>query len=328
MSSFINEEVGPYGPKLTQVDPVILYGVAFFCASLAFCMKSLFAAELGTATAFVAVIGNATCGWSWLATRSLFRRSDEDQKWWPACAVVIMMASSAVASLGLIDGMALRIAGNLAKLGSSAMLLLAVAEPLHGWANEDNRKERQFRLSYAAIYVAILMIAVLAVDGAPESSEAFRSGVSIKVSCAIAAVFGYALALRYRRDHPLNSVLARPVQKPAALNPELGEQLVSLIFGNRLYMEAELRVADLAKLAGAPEYKVTQCITGTLGFRNFNQMMNSYRIEEAKRRLADPKLAHLPILTIALDCGFGSIGPFNRAFKADTGMTPLEYRRR
>lgn len=33
------------------------------------------------------------------------------------------------------------------------------------------------------------------------------------------------------------------------------------------------------------------------------------------------------MLTIALDAGFQSIGPFNRAFKADTGMTPTEYRR-
>ena len=28
-----------------------------------------------------------------------------------------------------------------------------------------------------------------------------------------------------------------------------------------------------------------------------------------------------------MDCGFGSIGPFNRAFKAHTGMTPSAYRR-
>jgi AraC-like DNA-binding protein len=35
----------------------------------------------------------------------------------------------------------------------------------------------------------------------------------------------------------------------------------------------------------------------------------------------------VPILTVALDAGFGSIGPFNRAFKAHTGLTPSEYRR-
>jgi AraC-like DNA-binding protein len=34
----------------------------------------------------------------------------------------------------------------------------------------------------------------------------------------------------------------------------------------------------------------------------------------------------LPILTIALDSGYGSIGPFNRAFRQRYGMTPTEYR--
>ncbi|MBS0401235.1 MAG: helix-turn-helix domain-containing protein [Proteobacteria bacterium] len=34
----------------------------------------------------------------------------------------------------------------------------------------------------------------------------------------------------------------------------------------------------------------------------------------------------LPILSIALECGYGSIGPFNRAFRQRFGMTPTEYR--
>ena len=28
-----------------------------------------------------------------------------------------------------------------------------------------------------------------------------------------------------------------------------------------------------------------------------------------------------------MDAGFQSIGPFNRAFKAETGLTPTEFRR-
>jgi AraC-like DNA-binding protein len=43
--------------------------------------------------------------------------------------------------------------------------------------------------------------------------------------------------------------------------------------------------------------------------------------------LADPGQADVAILTIALDTGFQSIGPFNRAFKAQTGMTPTAYRK-
>jgi AraC-like DNA-binding protein len=55
--------------------------------------------------------------------------------------------------------------------------------------------------------------------------------------------------------------------------------------------------------------------------------VNHYRIAEAKAALRDPRQAEVPVLTIALDAGFNSLGPFNRAFKADTGMTPTEVRR-
>ncbi len=315
------------GPDFTRIDPALVYGAAFFCASLAFCAKSLFANRLGATTGVLAILGNATCGWSWLATRSLFPRDTKGHRLWPACLVLAVMASSATASGALVEGMLLRVLVNLAGLGSSTMLLLAVAEPLRDLAAQEDNRERQFRMVYAACYVAILAMAVLAVDGAPQGSVAFRLSIPIKTGCSIAAACGYVLAFGYRQRHPLEPSRARSERKPIAANPELGEQLVSLMRDKRLYVEADMRVADLARLAGFPEYKVTQCITGTLGFRNFNQMKNRYRIEEAKRRLTDPKLARLPILTIALDCGFGSIGPFNRAFKAETGMTPQEYRR-
>ena len=61
--------------------------------------------------------------------------------------------------------------------------------------------------------------------------------------------------------------------------------------------------------------------------RNFNAFLNRYRIEEAKVALADPAQKEVPVLTIAMDTGFQSIGPFNRAFKAATDVTPTEFRR-
>ena len=49
--------------------------------------------------------------------------------------------------------------------------------------------------------------------------------------------------------------------------------------------------------------------------------------ETASTALADPAQAEVPVITIAMDAGFASLGPFNRAFKATTGVTPTEYRR-
>ena len=60
-------------------------------------------------------------------------------------------------------------------------------------------------------------------------------------------------------------------------------------------------------------------INQRLGYRNFNVFLNNHRIEEAKAALADPGQAEVPVITIAMDAGFQSLGPFNRAFKATTG---------
>ena len=93
------------------------------------------------------------------------------------------------------------------------------------------------------------------------------------------------------------------------------------------YRETGLTIPMLAARLDYPEHQLRRLINGHLGYRNFSAFLNRYRIDEAKRQLADPEKARTPILTIALDLGYASLGPFNRAFKAHTGMTPSEYRR-
>jgi AraC-like DNA-binding protein len=67
-------------------------------------------------------------------------------------------------------------------------------------------------------------------------------------------------------------------------------------------------------------------INGQLGYRNFAAFLNGYRLDEVKAALNDPTQRGVPILTIALDAGFGSLGPFNRAFREAEAMTPSEFR--
>ena len=78
---------------------------------------------------------------------------------------------------------------------------------------------------------------------------------------------------------------------------------------------------------GVPEHRLRPLINDHLGFRNFSAFVNAARIEAAKRLLADPAQARTTIAAIAFDLGFGSLGPFNRAFKEATGKTPTEFRR-
>jgi AraC-like DNA-binding protein len=115
--------------------------------------------------------------------------------------------------------------------------------------------------------------------------------------------------------------------RPAAIEPELLRRLQRLMTVERAYRREGLTIGSLSAELGVPEYRLRQLINEGLGHRNFNSFVNGYRLAEARAALADPVQADVPILTIALDTGFQSLAPFNRAFKMTAGMTPTEYRR-
>lgn len=88
-----------------------------------------------------------------------------------------------------------------------------------------------------------------------------------------------------------------------------------------------LTIGAVAQVLDTPEHRLRRLINQKLGHRNFADFVNGHRIEAAKRRLADPDEARLTVAAIAFDLGYGSLGPFNRAFRAAAGATPTEWRR-
>jgi AraC-like DNA-binding protein len=112
-----------------------------------------------------------------------------------------------------------------------------------------------------------------------------------------------------------------------SIAPILLRRLDNLMTVERIYRQEGLSIGGLAARLDLPEYRLRQVINEGLGYRNFNAFLNRYRIDDAKAALSDPSQRDVQVLTIAMDAGFQSIGPFNRAFKADTGMTPTEFRR-
>jgi AraC-like DNA-binding protein len=111
----------------------------------------------------------------------------------------------------------------------------------------------------------------------------------------------------------------------AAADRVLHDKLIVAMEGGA-YRQTSLTISALAGDLKYPEHQLRKLINQHLRFRNFSAFLNSYRIDEAMTRLGDPENARTPVLTIALNLGYGSLGPFNRAFKAMTGMTPTEYR--
>jgi AraC-like DNA-binding protein len=121
----------------------------------------------------------------------------------------------------------------------------------------------------------------------------------------------------------------RPVDAPAgasAADRARIEALLRLMQDQSAWRDNGLTIGALAQRLGLTEHRLRQLINRHLGYRNFSDFLNRYRLEAAAQRLRDPAEAPLPILSIALDCGYSSLPPFNRAFKARFGMTPSHYR--
>lgn len=223
----------------------------------------------------------------------------------------------------------------------AALLLVCVGvwQVLGGREGDLVEGRRRFRLILAV--VAGLAIAGITVLGALSNTQirgygSIASAAVVLVLAVISATL--RLGLRLRPDLAIEPSGASDATVPdtpanpavAAIDPEergLLERLRRLLEEERIYREEGLGIAGLAARLGLPEYRLRRLINQRLGHRNFTSFINGYRLEETIAALADPAQAQVPILTIALDAGFQSIGPFNRAFKAQTGMTPTDFRR-
>jgi AraC-like DNA-binding protein len=117
----------------------------------------------------------------------------------------------------------------------------------------------------------------------------------------------------------------------STLTPERAERylkrLVELMESERPYTDGDLTLQKLAERLSIPAQHLSQTLNGRLN-RSFTDFVNAYRVEDAKRRLTDPKLSHYSVLAIAEDVGFNSKSSFNAVFKKHTGMTPSEFRNR
>ncbi|MEM7360830.1 MAG: helix-turn-helix domain-containing protein [Pseudomonadota bacterium] len=104
------------------------------------------------------------------------------------------------------------------------------------------------------------------------------------------------------------------------------QRLITIVDKEQAYRDHTLSIGNLAERVAIPPHQLRKLINQTMGYRNFSAFVNHYRIREVKQMLANPEKSNVPILTLALEAGFSSLAPFQRAFKASEGLTPTEYR--
>ncbi len=305
-------------------DAEVLFAV--FCGSLAMTMlRPGLEGQPGWLLLALALGGCATCNVYWLVARALFRGDGGVRRGHIAVAAGIagLIVTYHIAQSGVPQTRWPTVLGSLLSMASSTMLLLAFAEALRGWSPTMPMAEKRLRLGFMTVYGGCVLTAttVAALAGRESAWEpVYRAVVPL---CALSVLmFTHVALLLRRRPLPAPMVVAGSA-RPEDLR--LAEAILDQLESHAVYRQPELKVADLARLLDSAEHKVSRAITQVLGERNFNQLVNRYRIAHACRLLQAEEVDR-SVLEISAESGFASLGPFNRAFKTAMGCTPSAYR--
>ena len=274
------------------------------------------------------ILSLATPALFWPFAASWF--DDEfELRWWHWAFVAATVASGLVANylfwIAELRLFALALIWRAFSIVAVAMALRATAR---GWSADLVESRRRVRVAIAvAVSIAIVWIVIgeLWSSGWPSSIEwraANAAGMFALAAIVAVATLGWRDPALVAAPVRLGAAPPRPEFEDAPLLARLDTDMRH----ERLYRQDGLTITAVAARLGVPEYRLRRAINQGLGARNFNAYLNAFRIQESADALADPEQREVPILTIALDAGFGSLAPFNRAFRDVHSCTPTEYR--
>jgi AraC-like DNA-binding protein len=114
---------------------------------------------------------------------------------------------------------------------------------------------------------------------------------------------------------------------PPEERESLLQKLNNHITQHKPYLDPDLTLKDLAEQMQISSRQLSTLINAELG-KSFFDLINGYRIEEAKKILRDSKDSKLTVLEVMYGVGFNSKSSFNTAFKKYTGSTPTAFKSR
>ena len=183
-------------------------------------------------------------------------------------------------------------------------------------------------LAELGMVTAVTVLQVLGVGGAIVAHRDLVFGAFMAATVYGAGYMALSQPALFAQDSE-----GEPARKYAksSLTPAQAEEVARLIRllmeKERLYADDDLSLATLATRVGMTGAHVSQVINEHMG-QSFYDMVNGYRVEEARTRLLDPAGRGRTILDVGFEVGFRSKAAFNRVFRARTGLTPTEFRAR
>ncbi len=182
-------------------------------------------------------------------------------------------------------------------------------------------------LIYAIGYMGLMQPAIFSQSALASNSLT----VSVRADNPIAPVeISPNVAVSAANHANENDAEQRGKYYKSALTDEQAEQglakLLALMETQKLYLQGDLTLPTVAEALGISHNNLSQIINDKLQ-KNFYDFVNAYRVEAAKKLIADPANDNLTLLAIAYDAGFNSKSAFNSVFKKHCEMTPTQFKK-
>jgi AraC-like DNA-binding protein len=102
------------------------------------------------------------------------------------------------------------------------------------------------------------------------------------------------------------------------------DRIIFFIEDSKPYLKDNFSLHDISRAINIPHVRVTNCFNKQLKI-SFPMYRNRLRVQYATSMLRDGAHLYMSIEGIALKSGFKSISTFYMAFKAEYGVTPIEW---
>lgn len=204
---------------------------------------------------------------------------------------------------------------------------LAALQQMHEKEGEEAQSLPKSHIIFILTLGAIIFMIV--------STSALGMGSDLIRALYFFAIFlaAFAFNTQLLRLEPMLAQLfihGNTIKSPTALNQKEQQQyqrIMDALRKERLYARPGLTLRNVADALPMREYRLRDFINKTLGYRNFNQFINAFRLELACEKLSLPPNDKVLISAIAWDLGYSSPSTFNKVFKKRFGVTPSEFRK-
>ena len=201
--------------------------------------------------------------------------------------------------------------------------------------SETKQQEAQWKKAIFRIHIAYVISYLLygiSVFGALGIISSFIYHLQIgamSIMIIYIAYMAYVQPSIFKNEFSLltDKIFAEKYRKSGltnALSNELKENLIKLLVEDKIYKESNINLELLAVKLNTTRHNASQIINEHFEMNVF-ELINKFRIQEAKRLLKRDVHGNLHIIDVAYEVGYNNKVTFNKAFKKETTLTPSGF---